>query len=176
MLADQIMPRLTRVSRTHGRHRGRRAVAHAAHRRHRRIGARRSARRPGQWSRAAFPLAYLPGTDGVDLRLTARGLPAAEADERLGGAAAAAPRTHRPLRLRRRIRRPRGGGPGGVPPARTDHRRRRELHRRPARRASHRDSGVERRLSRRCDRLRQSRQGITARCVRGRDAGRRSGQ
>jgi nicotinamide-nucleotide amidase len=41
-----------------------------------------------------FPLAYLPGTDGVDLRLTARGLPSAEADERLTGAA---------VRLRERI-------------------------------------------------------------------------
>ena len=35
-----------------------------------------------------FPLAYLPGADGVDLRLTARGLPSAEADARLSDAVA----------------------------------------------------------------------------------------
>jgi nicotinamide-nucleotide amidase len=35
-----------------------------------------------------MPLAYLPGLDGVDLRVTARGLPSAEADARLESAAA----------------------------------------------------------------------------------------
>lgn len=34
-----------------------------------------------------LPLAYLPGLDGVDLRLTARGLPASAADEKLRAAA-----------------------------------------------------------------------------------------
>jgi nicotinamide-nucleotide amidase len=87
MLADHLVPRLTRlVASAPGgdvvvRSRTLRTVG---------IGESALAGLLGDLADGAggLPLAYLPGTEGVDLRLTARGLPAAEADERLGGAVA----------------------------------------------------------------------------------------
>ena len=69
--------------------------------------------------------------------------------------------------LRRRGRRSRRRGARPVPRARAHDRRRRELQRRPAWRAPHRDPGLERRLSRRRHRLRQRRQARIARRHRG---------
>ena len=87
MLADHLVPRLTRlVARAPGgeivvRSRTLRTVG---------IGESALADALGDLANGAggFPLAYLPGTEGVDLRLTARGLPAVEADVRLGRAVA----------------------------------------------------------------------------------------
>ncbi len=49
-----------------------------------------------------LPLAYLPGPDGVDLRLTARGLAPAGRGQALSSAVGTTPRASRPLGVRRR--------------------------------------------------------------------------
>jgi nicotinamide-nucleotide amidase len=103
---------------------------------------RRPARRPLARGVDGLSLAYLPGHEGVDLRLTARDLPAAEADAALAARHRAALR-ERVGRLR--VRRGRGR-PGAVVldalPARRAHARGgRELHRRAARRAADRVPG-----------------------------------
>jgi nicotinamide-nucleotide amidase len=87
MLADHLVPRLTRLAASAP---GGQVVVRSRTLRTVGIGESALAGLLGDLATGAggFPLAYLPGTDGVDLRLTARGLPAAEADHRLGGAAA----------------------------------------------------------------------------------------
>ncbi len=87
MLADQVMPRLTRLAASTP---GADVVVRSRTLRTVGIGESALAGLLGDLANGAggFPLAYLPGTDGVDLRLTARGLPPAEADARLGNAAA----------------------------------------------------------------------------------------
>ena len=104
--------------------------------------------------RSGLPLAYLPGTDGVDLAAHGARSPAAEADRaawrsrRHCCASASEPSsTARTRLISRRCR------AGGLPRARLHHCRGRELHRRAPRRASHCDPGIERCLRRRRDRL-----------------------
>ena len=84
MLADTLLPLLE--SRDHGRHR--RSLAHAAHDRRRGVAARRPHRLDGRRTRSESSLAYLPSIAGVDLRLTVRDVPSADADRALAAAAA----------------------------------------------------------------------------------------
>jgi nicotinamide-nucleotide amidase len=87
MLADHLVPRLARLATSAP---GGEVVVRSRTLRTVGIGESALAGLLGDLANGAggFPLAYLPGTHGVDLRLTARGVPAAEADERLGHAAA----------------------------------------------------------------------------------------
>ena len=103
-------------------------------------------------------LAYLPGLEGVDLRLTSWGAGEAESDARLAAAGSGAAATCRRARLWRG--RGNAGGRRGraAPRARLDHRRRRVVHRRPARWPAHRCGGQLGCLPRRDHRVRQRRQ------------------
>ena len=98
---------------------------------------------------APLTLAYLPGLEGVDLRLTAWGLPAEDADERLTQGLALLRERVAELRLRGGR-----GGPGGcgldlIRHAWRPARRGGVVHRWPARRPDHRGAGQLRRLPRR---------------------------
>lgn len=96
MLADHIIPRVARL--VAAGESGAEVVVRSLTLRTVGIGESALAELLGDLSggTGGFPLAYLPGADGVDLRLTARGLPPGEADARLSSAAA---------RLRERISR-----------------------------------------------------------------------
>ena len=121
-------------------------------------------------------LAYLPGLEGVDLRLTSWGAGAAESDARLAAGAA---------ELRRRAgEHVYGEGEetlaeivvGLLRRAGLDHRRGGVLHRRPARRPAHRRAGELGRLPRRDHRLRQRREDSRTRCSGGAAAPPRRGE
>jgi nicotinamide-nucleotide amidase len=84
MLADQILPRLR--SRVAADGNGSDVVVRSRTLRTVGIGESALADQLGDLATgpAGLPLAYLPGSDGVDLRLTARGFPATDADRVLG--------------------------------------------------------------------------------------------
>jgi nicotinamide-nucleotide amidase len=88
MLADHVVPRVSRLAAAASA--GAEIVVRSRTLRTVGIGESALAELLGDLSEGSggFPLAYLPGADGVDLRLTARGLPSAEADARLSDAVA----------------------------------------------------------------------------------------